>query len=826
MQINLRIITLKLLGLSFCLITACAINSHAHGFSKQNKFSDNLIYVQVFSQVVGFDKESDRILNESDRLFYKNYFKSEARLSEEQYENLKAIAYDFTDVFRLLPGSKKLNLVSLYRNKLKNSLGENAFNDFNSFVKEKIAPNTTIIKSGNMLTLGTSSISLNTGNHKLLGGSTTNAFQLSPLGGITCSVSATMTGPGVSLSGSNSECVTTNPSVTFMSSDYQPNSQYCVNGIHTINGESGPSSDCTTTPNTPRVTSVTYERINTGDLPIDDNPSTNPGGGLRIFPDKNDPSESTTINRQKIRVRAKYFQATANIRIYFRNFDPDDPSSNAAPVDDETTTTPNAGDDNRGNVDGTAATKKGRFSYPQPPNPNPFDCQPFANGVSCLTDANGEATVDFEVTMNPGDNFTVAASSDEDYLNNLTLASDGINLKDTNNLQIPVTKISTPSSNACASTSLIACRADMLTVWRKIHIEVDSMGTVQNNFWEGQFTSKIKVNKGTAQPIPLPTQLPANEDPENGVIEIQGKPLKIVYYERNLGRLLVDNTQGSFIISASPQAPIDYKIYDDDDFDGDDSLPGKTKNGDTGDDVKELQGKTFKLLQDADGLDSQTQEPKNVYAAAYIRPDYSWSANKTTPAGKPYNDTNVPFEKNLESTAGDLYRIMYGNAQYTSPRDSDSDGKNDFWVAYFIISYQAHKTGDMDPVFELPNSWEGVALAFTADCLNSSTCPSPTPGTNPPVTTTTVPQGGFGAFIFMETLRDYTAKWTGQSIDERLTAPHELGHIFGLDGDEYGTLWKIMDYPRYGGTPPETYSLEFHPEHLKILRSRVKSPGH
>jgi len=152
------------------------------------------------------------------------------------------------------------------------------------------------------------------------------------------------------------------------------------------------------------------------------------------------------------------------------------------------------------------------------------------------------------------------------------------------------------------------------------------------------------------------------------------------------------------------------------------------------------------------------------------------------------------------------------------------DERDDFWVAYFIISYQCPHAKDLDPIFELQNyPWQGVSLAHTADCLNSPVCPPLQTGNDPPIITQTVPAGGEGAFIFMETIRDFTAKWTTQTIGERLTAPHELGHLFGVDGDEPGTLWKIMGYPRFD--IGETDSVEFHPEHINIIRSRVRSPG-
>ncbi len=43
--------------------------------------------------------------------------------------------------------------------------------------------------------------------------------------------------------------------------------------------------------------------------------------------------------------------------------------------------------------------------------------------------------------MQPGDNFTVAASTDPNYLVDPMPTSDGINLEDTNGIQIPAAKM-------------------------------------------------------------------------------------------------------------------------------------------------------------------------------------------------------------------------------------------------------------------------------------------------------------------------------------------------------------------------------------------------
>ncbi|QYO63802.1 hypothetical protein [Leptolyngbya sp. 7M] len=246
---------------------------------------------------------------------------------------------------------------------------------------------------------GESYIYLNGSTNTLIGVASTTYIFLQRPAALVCSVSATMSGPGVSESGGDQNC---NAFVQLTSTNHQPSSTYCITASHGFPNGSCSSGACVITPG-PRVTSLTYELIHTDDLPIDENP--NAGGGLRIFPDKKLPNEM--LDRRRIRVKAQYSQATAGIRIYFRNFDVDDPSADTAPIDSNDSPTVKSGNDNNGNVDGTAATKAGVLHVPASGQPNPYSCQAFSNanasGVSCETDANGVAIVEYSVGTGFGD---------------------------------------------------------------------------------------------------------------------------------------------------------------------------------------------------------------------------------------------------------------------------------------------------------------------------------------------------------------------------------------------------------------------------------------
>jgi len=351
----------------------------------------------------------------------------------------------------------------------------------------------------------------------------------SAFGSIPCnmSVTATLSGPGVNITRSSavSECTGGDvPRVDFNVplGAVPPNSRYCVNSSHHYEISNQCSGDeiteaCTIVNQTSSaITNVTYQQIlsTDPDIPIDTNP--NAGGGLRIFPDKKVPNE--TISRRRIQVKAQHSEPTAGKTIYFRSFDVDDPSASAAPIDPNDSAG-RIGDDNNGNVDGTTATRNGRFLAPL----GSSGCVAFpaapaiAVGFSCLTDSTGLAIVDFETTMQPGDNFTVVASDDETYITGLTLAADGVNLTDTTGAQIPA---STQAANACATANMKACRADMLTVWRRLHIEVDSMKQATGNFLQGTVSKKVRIKAGATATLKDVFLGKAVNQFENGRLEI------------------------------------------------------------------------------------------------------------------------------------------------------------------------------------------------------------------------------------------------------------------------------------------------------------------
>lgn len=176
---------------------------------------------------------------------------------------------------------------------------------------------------------------------------------------------------------------------------------------------------------------------------LDANPHLN--GGLRIFPDKDGPTD--TIVHDVVNVEASITPPPLTTReIFFQSYDVDDPHAFVAgqpagqQIDPNDTATSKRGLDNFGQSPG----QRGRFLLA-----GTNYC------ISSNTNPGGKATVAFQVTMQPGDNFRIGAALTGPELDSIT--DDSV----------------TPDNKPVKGFN--GALTDMLTVWRRLWVERDAM---------------------------------------------------------------------------------------------------------------------------------------------------------------------------------------------------------------------------------------------------------------------------------------------------------------------------------------------------------------
>lgn len=756
--------------------------------NQTNEIPESIAYEQLFRMINSFEKEARKQEGQgfkSRAETLRGTFREMLRLDNQQFGKLKEASSNFSDkASRLKLKAKKLNgsksskakksgemekiekeykqLPLMYRDSLQRVLGKQDFELFAKSVQEKIAAKMTrhFDTVSHLLFVGYSTISYNSSNGEIIG------YSATPNEGYSCDLEEGhyCIGTGVyavlssdaqgTLDADSSETCNTTAEVYLYYSDAAPAVRYCVNANHLYDdssycsfqggGISSTSENCLTTPPPPNVTGVSFQNIAPNSTPIDTNP--NIGGGLRIFPDDNTPMENA--NRQTIRVSASISEARAGQTVYFRSFDVDDPST-------DMTIDPNGNteNDNNGRVNNL---REGQLS-----------------AVSAPTNSNGIATVNFTVTMQPGDNFAIAASTSSNE-------RDGVSVSGTDLVNGSGQTIQT----ACDSTDTV-CRSEMLTVWRRLHIEVDSMGEAQGNFVLGNVSGNVRVKPNQTATITVNTanQLEPNRF-EGGRIVIGSDSLPVSCDIANGVDCNTTNTvrvynpgSSSVNISANTQ----FQLFDDDDFNDDD---GTNVDGDTGEDVEE-KPQTFSLMRNSDSV------AENAYAAAYIRPEYNWAFNQG------YDQNNINFGINLnydvENPVDVQLLYSYLNSLWDSYEEYD-----DFWSAYVFLAYQPAEIRDNDPNSSTGRGGDTLTVPGNAD--------SPPPGP--------FPVGGNHTLVYLETCRDID-KEDGTPEFETSTAAHEIGHQMGLKGDESGF-----------GIMSSGETLVFVPTHINMLRKRVHSPGY
>jgi hypothetical protein len=719
--------------------------------------TEDMAYQQLFRLILSFEKQADKQMNEGHVQradFLRSFLQRKAGLTSEQANALKVDAQNFETNFGCLANrnttsqkqsynSEKLNndrkqALDEYRRRFRRLFGENGFNKFDKFIREEIA--SRIIYSQDLQTqsafFGMSTIDYY--DNEVVGYSSTSM----PPGHcqtITNMVQAILSSDAEGVIDADAAEVCDGEAEVYLYfSNPQPQDEVCIDGEHqyattfipwitdTMSGRLNkssrrsnagycyyekaenlpPSESCLTTPPLPNVTSVNFQLIQQGNTGIDTNP--NVGGGRRIFPDDDSPGEN--VNRQQIRVTARLSENQAGVRVYFGNFDLDDPSDD--PIIDPYGT---AADDNDGDVGGNTA---GQLS-----------------ATYADTNSNGEASVNFTVTRQPGDNFAIAAGTNQGQVGNVTVS--GTDLINGNGASIDVN---------CDGTDAV-CRSEMLTVWRRLHMEVDSMHESDGNYVVGNFAQTTRVGV-TEVDVPVNTSQPLDVNRfEGGRLVSGSRSFLVTGNTTNTVRIRV-MLGGTVRVNQGET----FQLYDDDDFDDD----GGLLNGDTGEDIPEPPDS---LLQPNDTVCSQdVQTNCNVFASSYIRP-LRYTATDT-------HDNSI-FQANILGTTPDDFRIIYVDFDQ---RATQAD--QEFWTIYLYGTYQRLLTSDADPADE-----DGDG--------NPDGCPDASYGTtdaNGPL--------GWGSTVHMEVgrPREYPNNYISRPVSRAWTAAHELGHLFGGIHDDGGIM--------------------------------------
>jgi hypothetical protein len=509
------------------------------------------------------------------------------------------------------------------------------------------------------------------------------------------------------------------------------------------------------------------------------------GDGLAIFSDKPDPASSGDFSA--VTVTATITPAISNVTVYFHAFDVDDPSSTNAPVDDETAVA-----DNRGN------SPDGEFD------------------IALTTSTNGTCSTNFHVSMKPGDNYRVIASPIADFRSQYKAAQ-------TNDHGALVTTNSAQEIEDRYTTL-------MLTVWRRLHVEVDSMEAVTNNRVVGDVTGIAGCTTGATN-LTLSVNLRTGLNPQDNSTNLSTSTI-LGRFENGTIVLGTNNCQTSngvtgngddFVVNASGF-----------------SLPAQIVHGGVTNGVGQVialangvftievdlgtnqyAGATFQVVGVAFTITTNTTNTVTVGGAPavpfilrddddetllpYPNPPISFFQTILEPAYvKLINDGGGSLTNNKQ-TVQFVANVYNPDAAMNLPNAFESSGArgNDFWIVWVCSAFQ--------PITTPGENYQTTDLGKRADGDSDSEVEL----------VAIAPYGG--ALLFKETIRDGGAALYGLSVGD-LEPPlvaHELGHSFGLpdrhlDADPVNRD-SVMGY--------FWLSHGFAPIDIDIIRQSPENPG-
>ncbi|MBI4384232.1 MAG: hypothetical protein HY579_09395 [Nitrospinae bacterium] len=429
----------------------------------------------------------------------------------------------------------------------------------------------------------------------------------------------------------------------------------------------------------------------------------------RVFPDARMAGGAVSAPRDTVDVKTTLtVKPIEPVKIYFDSFDVDDPTSDRAPVDDES-----AEEDNRG----TSPARSGRLTGE-------------TGGILEKTFAEKEETFEFQVTLQPGDNFRIVGNGDRDFLadlENKESAPAGASNED--KLRVVNRHVAgPPADREIREAGHYA--GNILTVWRFVHVESDHMANVSGNSVTGTVQSVARNHPAAGRSlVRLDQNLPVLGSLnrfEGGSIEIAGTAYPVISNAANVSEVVVTG------LVPDPPAGTEYRLVDDDAAQG------------------------FGNGSPVPLADTGRLEPG--FAPAFVLPLFD-----------PPNPTSeAPFVLNTTGgNAGDLtpnYRFD----------NTATEASETFWTVYVLSALQAETTEDGDPddmdgdnLFD-----EGGVTSGIVDDINGI---------------------GAHIFLEdnNELFGGARLSTTAGGRGEQDTVLHELGHLFGAEHPDGGLMDQV-----------------------------------
>ncbi|HYC63036.1 MAG TPA: chitobiase/beta-hexosaminidase C-terminal domain-containing protein [Thermoanaerobaculia bacterium] len=379
----------------------------------------------------------------------------------------------------------------------------------------------------------------------------------------------------------------------------------------------------------PTLSSVKFTAI---DSPLTTNP--NAGGGQRMFAEAR--SAKDTVDRRMVRVVARVKNAGKGVPVYFRVFDPDDPS-------DEKIV--HKGRDNKSYTSEATDLDKDANGNDNRPDGSSTPIQGSLNGTSATTDAHGEASVLLTVSRQPGNNFIATASLESAYSNGLRLRSgNGSVVEDSSGNKLPTSR---------------AVKTDLLTVWRTVHLEADRMDKVNGNVVRGTIKAVKAGSSANTTEVTIPNI------PSPGLTGKAGLADRFANgrFRANGGAYLTVRSNTANLI-ASDVVIVNGNV--------DASIVGKSFELEDDDYVGYPEGAAL--------LDPATKRLSDYFRQAYVEVTSDLSNPNPIAPFKPNSDTS-----------------LFGNYPSDYKYDSRRAASFDFWQVYVLAAFQPYETADGDP---------------------------------------------------------------------------------------------------------------------------------